>query len=101
MQDKTMATATHNEVSLHQREPEKKKGSAGRVVWTLVIVALIAGGVYAWRATKKPATTANAAARDNANRLGTPVVASLVKQQDMPVYLDGLGSRHRLQHSDG
>jgi len=91
MPDKSMETTTLKDVSLRQGEPEKK-GSSHRLVWLLVIIVVIGGAVYGWRSTRKPQTTAAAAVRDANARLGTPVVAAVVKRQDMPVYLDGLGS---------
>jgi membrane fusion protein, multidrug efflux system len=91
MLDKTMEVAPHKEVSPRMAEPEKKP-SSHRGLWLLLVLALIGGGIFAWRSMQKPQANAAAVARDNNARLGTPVVASLVKRQDMPVFLDGLGS---------
>lgn len=91
MLDKTMEAAPRKEVSPRMAEPEKKP-SSHRGLWVLLILALAGGGIFAWRSTRKPEANAASVVRDNNARLGTPVVAALVKRQDMPVYLDGLGS---------
>ena len=100
MLDKTMEAAPRKEVSPRMAEPEKKP-SSHRGLWVLLILALAGGGIFAWRSTRKPEANAASVVRDDNARLGTPVVAALVKRQDMPVYLDGLGSGNGLLHRHG
>jgi multidrug efflux system membrane fusion protein len=79
------------------RDRPKKKSSAGPIVLFL-IVAILAGGFFLWRSTRKPQTTAAAGrGRGNGNGDGNanvrvPVVVATVQRRDLPVYLDGLGS---------
>lgn len=86
-----------------QQEPTSTKRSGSRsIVFWVVLAAAVAGG-FAWRAMHKPATTV--AAQGNGGDGGgrgrggnggagrpTPVVTAFAKQQDLPVYLDGLGT---------
>jgi membrane fusion protein, multidrug efflux system len=78
------------------RDKPKKKSSAGPIVLFL-IVAILAGGFFLWRSTRKPQTTAAAGRNRGGNADGNanvrvPVVVATVQRRDLPVYLDGLGS---------
>ena len=91
MLDKTMEAAPRKEVSPRMADPDNKP-SSHRGLWLLLILALVGGGIFAWRSTRKPATSAAAAAQADNARRGVPVVAAMVQRKDLPVYLDGLGS---------
>ena len=84
----------------------KKKGSAGRIFFVLVLDALGYGAYYAWGHWVKPAA-ADATARPNGGGgggrggrgggrggvFGRPaVITTAVRKMDMPVYLRGLGT---------
>jgi multidrug efflux system membrane fusion protein len=87
-----------------QQERSNSKGSSRSVLlWLMVVLAV--GGAFAWRATHKATTVA---AQDQGNGGGgnrgnggpgggggnraVPVVTAVAVKQDLPVYLDGLGS---------
>jgi multidrug efflux system membrane fusion protein len=88
---------TQLQPEIPDRDKPKKKSSAGPIVLFL-IVAILAGGFFLWRSTRKPQTTAAAGRnRGNGNADGNanvrvPVVVATVQRRDLPVYLDGLGS---------
>jgi multidrug efflux system membrane fusion protein len=96
--------ATHREVSFQPSDPAPAKSSGKRWIVFLLVVAAIVGGVFVWRSTHKPQTAAaaqtGAAPGGAARRAGgggggggpVPVVVATAARQDLPVYLDGLGS---------
>jgi membrane fusion protein, multidrug efflux system len=99
MQDKQ--TQVHEPLTLHTERLEgapKKKSSAGWV-WLVILILAGAGGYYAWHSTQGQAAAGAGAARNGAPRRpgggggGTvPVVVATVAKQNLPLYLDGLGS---------
>ncbi len=101
MHEKTTEAPAPSEIALqlHPDDPENrpgKKRSSARPIGILVLVAVLAGGFFAYRSTHKPQTTA-AAGRGRANRNGdpnarVPVAVTPAQRRDLPVYLDGLGS---------
>ncbi len=102
-------------MTIQQEQPTAKKSASRSIILWVVLAAAVAGG-FAWRSMHKPDTTV--AAQDQANggnggggnggggggnRGGgpggnggagrpVPVVSAFAKQQDLPIYLDGLGS---------
>jgi multidrug efflux system membrane fusion protein len=74
-----------------------KKSSAGWI-WLVVLIIAGAGGYYAWRSTRGSDTAAAGAPRGGGRRGGNggggtvPVVVANVAKQNLPLYLDGLGS---------
>ena len=104
MHDKMTEAPTRSDIALqlHPEDPDrdkhkKKRSSAGPIVLFL-IVAVLAGGFFLWRSTRKPQTTA-AAGRGRGNGDGNgnanarvPVVVATAQRRDLPVFLDGLGS---------
>ena len=61
------------------------------MVVALVVLALLAGG--AWKLVKvRQAAAASKSGGPNRAQIEVPVVSGVVKQQDLPVYLDGLGT---------
>ena len=96
MLDKTMeAIPPRKEVSPRQGEREKKHSSHGGL-WLLLILAIIGGGVFAYRSMRKPetaaATGAGAQRRGGGGGGAVPVVVATAQRRDLPVYMDGLGS---------
>jgi multidrug efflux system membrane fusion protein len=89
-----------NEKIVSDAKPRSNKG----LIVLLVIVAAAVGGYYAWRhfrstdATAAQATPQNGANRNNRNNRNAggggvlAVVVASTQQQDLPIYLDGLGS---------
>lgn len=69
-------------------QPEKKKS----LLWLLVAALMVVGaGIWLWRRQSNSAAAKPDAAKAAANRV-IPVVTAQVAQQDVPIYLDGLGS---------
>ena len=98
MQDKL--TVERNPPAAGHSATTTKKSSSGWI-WLLVLIVAGAGGYYAWRSTKGPDTVAGAGAprgggggRRGGNGGGgtVPVVVATVAKQNLPLYLDGLGS---------
>jgi multidrug efflux system membrane fusion protein len=101
MHDKITEAPTRSEIALQvqpngpENNQPKKRSSAGTVALVL-IAAILAGGFFLWRSTRKPQTTA-AAGRGgrngefNANQR-VPVIVAAALRRDLPIYLDGLGS---------
>lgn len=99
MHEKTTEAPTRSEIALqlHPDDPgqKPKKRSAAGTVALLLALAVLGGGFFLWRSTRKP-PTANAAGRrgdagGNAAQ-GVPVIVSAAQRRDLPIYLDGLGS---------
>jgi membrane fusion protein, multidrug efflux system len=100
MHEKITEAPTRSEIALqlHPDDPNNqpgKKRSSARLIGILFLIAVLAGGFFLWRTTRKPQTTA-AAGR---GRGGTgdpntrvPVAVTAAQRRDLPVYLDGLGS---------
>jgi membrane fusion protein, multidrug efflux system len=72
----------------HEEPP--KRSSLKVVIIVLVLVACVAG-LFMWRSSKQKAQ-AQAAAQAAAAKRAVPVSATAAVQEDMPVYLEGLGS---------
>jgi multidrug efflux system membrane fusion protein len=97
--------ATHREVNLHPDDPgpATKRSGKGWIILLLVVAASV-GGVFVWRSMHKTQTAAaaqtGAAPGGAARRAGgggggggpVPVVVATAARQDLPVYLDGLGT---------
>ena len=98
--------ATHREVTLHPQNlgPVAKRSGKGWLVFLLIVVASVAG-VFAWRSTHKPQTASAAqtgapgGGRKTRRGVGggggggpVPVVVATALRQDLPVYMDGLGT---------
>ena len=69
-------------------------GGSHRARWILGFmgVALLAVGVYRWRAKDQAQTAAGGAAAKNAADRPVPVLVAAAQQRDVPIYLEGLGS---------
>lgn len=94
MQDKQ--TAHENSPAAEHSAKTTKKSSAGWV-WLVVLIVAGGGGYYAWRSTKGADTAAAGAPRGgrggrNAGGGTVPVVVATAAKQNLPLYLDGLGS---------
>jgi membrane fusion protein, multidrug efflux system len=96
MQEKL--TQVHEQVAAaeHQNGAAKKRSSGW--IWLLVLIVVGAGGYYAWHSTQGQ-TVAGAGAPRAGGRAGrnqgggtVPVVVASVARQNLPLYLDGLGS---------
>ena len=64
----------------------------GRWILGLLGVAVLALGVYRWRARDASEKAAGGAAAKNAADRPVPVLVAAVQQRDVPIYLEGLGS---------
>ncbi len=89
----------HEKITDAHSDPNNKpgrKGSSARTIVFFLIVAVLAGGFFLWRSTRKPQTTAAAPrGRGNGDANGNqpvPVIVATAQRRDLPVYLDGLGS---------
>jgi multidrug efflux system membrane fusion protein len=99
MHDKITEAPTRSEISLqlHPDDPKqkpKKRSSAGTIA-LLLVAAVLVGGFFLWRGTRKPPTANAAGRRGNADgnvAQGVPVIVSAAQRRDLPIYLDGLGS---------
>ena len=85
----TDTTTPHEDLHAHAHTPAKPGGAARWVLTGIGIAALIGAGLW-YRARQQTATTAaaGAAATDRA----VPVSVATVTQQDIPIWLEGLGS---------
>lgn len=103
MLDKLQETSTPDEGALHQQAPVKKGGAGRKILWLLIVAAIAVGSYYYWhRSQGRPEQATGQADRGGGGgRRGgvggvggapVPVVVSAVKQEDLPVYLDGLGA---------
>ena len=93
----------HQQLSPEIVSNAKPRSKAGLIV-LLIMAAAAVGGYYAWRhfqttdtpsAQATPQNGANRNGRNNRNAGGGGVLAVVVasaQQQDLPIYLDGLGS---------
>ncbi len=95
MQEKL--TQVHEQVAAAEHQNAAAKKSSSGWIWLLVLIVVGAGGYYAWHSTQGQ-TVAGAGAprggRAGRNQGGgtVPVVAAAVTRQNLPLYLDGLGS---------
>jgi membrane fusion protein, multidrug efflux system len=96
MQEK-LTIHDHAPAAPHSGAAPKKSSSSGWI-WLVILIIAGAGGYYAWRSTKATDTVAGAGAPRGAARRGgggggtVPVVVAAVAKQNLPLYLDGLGS---------
>ena len=87
----------HDKITDHPDDPKqepKKRSSAGTIA-LLLVAAVLVGGFFLWRGTRKPPTANAAGRRGNADgnvAQGVPVIVSAAQRRDLPIYLDGLGS---------
>ena len=99
MHDNITQAPTRSDIALqlHPDDPKQKpkKRSAAGTIALLFVAAVLAGGFFLWRSTRKP-PTANAAGRrgnaDGNGAQGVPVIVAAAQRRDLPIYLDGLGS---------
>lgn len=99
MHDKITEAPTRSEIALqlHPDDPKQKpkKSSAAGTIALLLVAAVLVGGFFLWRGTRKPPTANAAGRRGNADgnvAQGVPVIVSAAQRRDLPIYLDGLGS---------
>jgi membrane fusion protein, multidrug efflux system len=99
MQDKlTQVDERVDAIGRHDAAPTKRS-SAGWV-WLILLAVVAGGGYYVWRSTQgQAAAGAGAGAARGGGRRGAagaggtvPVVVATVARQNLPLYLDGLGS---------
>src|SRR5579862_4617336 len=96
MQDKL--TQVHEPISTVERpEGAAKKSSSAGWVWLVILAIVAGGGYYAWHSTQGQTVAGAGAPRGKGGRAnqggGTvPVVVATVARQNLPLYLDGLGS---------
>jgi membrane fusion protein, multidrug efflux system len=96
MQDKL--TQVHEPLSTVERpEGAAKKRSSTGWIWLVILAVVGAGGYYAWHSTQGQVAGAGAprparAGRQNQGGGTVPVVVASVARQNLPLYLDGLGS---------
>lgn len=70
---------------------EPPKRSSLRVVLVILVLVACVAGLFMWRSSKQKAQ-AQAAAQAASTKRSIPVSVTAAIQQDMPVYLEGLGS---------
>ena len=102
MQDKLTQQVDEPVSRLGRPEGDAKKSSSAGWVWLIILAVVGGGGYYAWRSTQGQAAAgagagAGAAARGGRGGRGgqggtVPVVVAAVQSQNLPLYLDGLGS---------
>src|SRR5579864_7418003 len=99
MHDKITEAPTRSEIALqlHPDDPKQKpkKSSSAGTIALLLVAAVLVGGFFLWRGTRKPPTANAAGRRGNADgnaAQGVPVIVSAAQRRDLPIYLDGLGS---------
>ena len=100
MQDKFAGTSTHKESPLHSAASSQKGSVVGKLVLAIFLVGACAGGYYIWYSTQQTNTAGTAAPAGGGGGGGRrgggggaiPVVTSIAKEQDLPIYLDGIGS---------
>lgn len=101
MQDKLTQVHEPSSTTARPEGAPKKRSSAGWV-WLVILILAGGGGYYAWHSTQGQ-TVAGAGApraggggggrRGNGGGGGAvPVVVATVARQNLPIYLDGLGS---------
>ena len=71
---------------------EPPKRSSVRIVVVVLVVVGILAGVFLWRSSQKKAQAQAAAQAAAAAKRSVPVTVTAAVQEDMPVYLEGLGS---------
>src|ERR1700674_2997679 len=96
--------ATHREVTLHPQNlgPVAKRSGKGWMVFLLIVVASVAGGFVRGSTHKRQTAAApQPGAPGGGGRRGggggggggpVPVVVATALRQDLPVYMDGLGT---------
>lgn len=100
MQEKLLDAPTPHQGASHLPPavpPAPKKGGAGKVILWLVILAVAAGAGYYYYHGSQGQQDQATQARGGGRRGGAgggpvPVVVATALQQDLPVYVDGLGS---------
>jgi len=99
MHDKLTAEPVRTEgTKLAMQAERPRKRSSTRLIIIVILIALAIGGVIAWRSTHKTETTAAAGQGGRGGGdaggggRGVPVVVAATQKQDLPVYMDGLGS---------
>jgi len=75
-----------------EHESAARGGHRGRWIVGLIVVAVLALGIYRWRARDAAEKAAGGAAAKNAADRPVPVLVAAVQQRDVPIYLEGLGS---------
>jgi membrane fusion protein, multidrug efflux system len=96
MQDK-LTQANEHVAAVEQQNGAAKKRSSGWI-WLVLLILVGAGGYYAWRSTQGQTVAGAGAPRGGRaggrNQGGgtVPVVVASVARQNLPLYLDGLGS---------
>jgi multidrug efflux system membrane fusion protein len=98
MQDKLTQVQEHVGAAGQQNGAAKKKSSGW--VWLIVLLLAGGGGYYAWHSTQGQTVAGAGAPRQGGGRAGgrnqgggtVPVVVAPVARQNLPLYLDGLGS---------
>lgn len=98
MQDKLTQVQEHVDAAGHQNGAAKKKSSGW--VWLIVLLLAGGGGYYAWHSTQGQTVAGAGAPRQGGGRAGgrnqgggtVPVVVAPVARENLPLYLDGLGS---------
>jgi multidrug efflux system membrane fusion protein len=98
MRDKLTEVQEREAVLPHSEGAGKKRSSSRFVVWLVVLAVVGGAGYYVWNSTHQPAAAAGGQ-RAGGGRRGqgggggaVPVVVTTAGRQDLPVYLDGLGS---------
>lgn len=79
--------------ALDVARPRRKGSWLKRIVWFLVLAAIVGG--TAWRilsVRQQAAAKPGPGARGGAANMPVPVVSGVVKASDVPIYLDGLGT---------
>jgi len=71
---------------------EPPKRSSMRIVLIVLLVVGCLAGIFLWRSSKQKAEAQAAAQAAAAAKRTTPVSVTAAVQEDMPVYLEGLGS---------
>ena len=73
-------------------ETPKRKASGGKWIGIVVVCVLIAGAVVWWMRAHNPAAEKKPSGFARGEMPPVPVVAGVVAEKDVPIYLDGLGT---------
>ncbi len=73
-------------------QPEPKRSPLARIVLPILLVCILVGTAWLFRAREKAAASATAAALSAAANRTIPVLTAEAVQRDVPVWLDGLGT---------